>query len=287
MAAGEPVAVQAARRLEEAHAMATQVPGASRPAYRAMLRDLQGRVAFAAVMLILGVCFLTASAAGAVLAWALPRRMRAPCGRTIMRRGFRFCIALMRATGFCHFDLRALEALRDARGLVIAPNHPTLFDVVLIVSQVPNVVCVTKASLWNNPLLGGMVRLAGFIRNDAPLQLVRRAAAELRAGSNLLIFPEGTRTPANGRLGPFRPGFALMAKAGGAPVQAVFLSMGTPYLRKGWPLLRQPPLPLAYGARLGRRFPTGGEAVGPFVERLEAYYCDELAAPALAVTPLP
>ncbi len=259
--------------------MPTQTPGASRTA-RAASRGLHGRVAFAVVMLILGVSFLAASLAGAVLAVALPRRMRAPCGRAIMRRGFQFCVALMRSTGFCHFDLSALAALRDARGLVIAPNHPTLFDVVLIVSQVPNVVCVTKAGLWNNPMLGGMVRLAGFIRNDAPLPLVRRAAAELRAGSNLLIFPEGTRTPAGERLGPFMPGFALMAKAGGAPVQAVFLSMATPYLRKGWPLLRQPPLPLVYGARLGRRFPTDGETAGPFAERLNAYFRAELAAPA-------
>ncbi len=257
--------------------MTTAQPAANRAAFRALLQDLQARAAFAAVMLVLGVSFLAASLAGAVLAKVLPARLRARCGRTIMRHGFRFCLALMRCTSFCHFDLSALAALQGARGLVIAANHPTLFDVVLIVSQVPNVVCVTKASLWNNPLLGGMVRLAGFIRNDAPLPLVRRAAAELRSGSNLLIFPEGTRTPAHAGLGPFRPGFALLAKSGGAPVQAVFLEGGTPYLRKGWPLLRQPPLPLVYRARLGLRFPTDGEPIGAFVEALETYYRSELA----------
>ena len=240
------------------------------------MRALHERVAFALVMAVLGVVFLISSIAGAVLALVLPPRLRAPCGRTIMRRGFAFCMAVMRSTGFCTFDLSALEALGQARGLVIAPNHPTLFDVLLIVSQVPNVVCVTKASLWHNPLLGGMIRLAGFIRNDAPLSLIRQAAAELRAGSNLLIFPEGTRTPLEARLGPFRPGFALMAKAGGAPVQAVFLSMNTSYLRKGWPLLRRPELPLVYGARLGRQFPTAGRSIGPFVAELEAYYRAEL-----------
>ena len=122
-----------------------------------------------------------------------------------------------------------------------------------------------------------MVRLADFIRNDAPLTLVRRAAAELRSGSNLLIFPEGTRTPARAELGPFQPGFALMAKSGGAPVQAVFLEGGTPYLRKDWALLRPPPLPLVYRARLGRRFHIDGEPLGRFVEALEAYYRSELA----------
>ena len=240
------------------------------------LAGLRGRVAFAIVMLILGLSFLTASAVGAVLAVVLPVRIRSRCGRAIMRRGFQFCLALMRSTGLCHFDLQALDALRNARGIVIAPNHPTLFDVVLIVSRVPNVVCVTKAQSWHNPLLGGMIRLSGFIRNDAPLPLVRRAAAELRAGSNLLIFPEGTRTPAGATLGPFRPGFALMAKAARAPIQTVFLDNATPYLRKGWPLLRQPPLPLHYRARLGKRFEPDAEPVARLVATLDAYYRNHL-----------
>ena len=256
------------------HTSRPLAPGAAGPC--TTLAALRGRVAFAFVMVILGVIFLTASAVGAVLAGALPVRLRSRCGRAIMRRGFQFCIALMRSTGFCHFDLRALDALHDARGIVIAPNHPTLFDVVLIVSRVPNVVCVTKAQSWHNPLLGGMIRLAGFIRNDAPLALVRSAAAELRAGSNLLIFPEGTRTPAGDTLGPFRPGFALMAKAARAPIQTVFLDNATPYLRKGWPLLRQPPLPLHYRARLGQRFVPDAGPVAPLVARLDAYYRSQL-----------
>ena len=247
-----------------------------RTGWRAAVAALHERVAFALVMLVLGVSFLSASIAGLVLSFVLPCRLRAPCGRAMMRLGFQFCIALMRVTGFCQFDLSALDALHDARGLMIAPNHPTLFDVVLIVSRVPNVVCVTKSSLWNNPLLGGMVRLAGFIRNDAPLPLVRRAAEELRRGSNLLIFPEGTRTPAGATIGPFRPGFALMAKAGLAPVQAVFLEAQTPYLRKGWKLLRQPPLPLVYRARLGQRFTLDGQMALPFVAMLEQYFAAEL-----------
>ena len=251
-------------------------PVCPRPSWRVAMAEVPGRLAFAGVMAILGVTFLAASAAGAVLAWALPVRLRARCGRAIMRRGFQFCIGLMRATGYCHFDLSALEPLRHARGLVIAPNHPTLFDVVLIVACVPNVVCVTKAQSWRNPLLGGMLRLAGFIRNDAPLPLIRQAAAELRAGANLLIFPEGTRTPSGVTLGTFRPGFALMAKAARAPIQAVFIDDTTPYLRKDWPLLRHPPLPLRYRARLGRQFLPDAEPVARFVARLDTYFRSEL-----------
>ena len=60
-------------------------------------------------------------------------------------------------------------------------------------------VCITKASIWDNWFLGGGARLAGYIRNDAPVNLIRRSVAELRAGHQLLVFPEGTRTLARRR----------------------------------------------------------------------------------------
>ena len=63
-----------------------------------------------------------------------------------------------------------------------------------------------KATGWPlYKLLGGSARLAGYIRNDAPLPLVRRAGAALREGANLLIFPDGTRT-VRPPVGPFKGG---------------------------------------------------------------------------------
>jgi 1-acyl-sn-glycerol-3-phosphate acyltransferase len=210
--------------------------------------------AFVVVLVVLAIGFLGTSAVAAVLALLLPRQVGAPLGRGLIRQGFRFIVGLMRATGVCRIDLSGLEPLKRARGLVVTPNHPSLLDVVLIVSSLPNTVCITKAGLWNNPMLGGTARLAGYIRNDSPLLLVRRATAELRSGANLLIFPEGTRTPPGERpLGAFKPGFALMAKAAGAPVQTVFIETDTQYLQKGWPVWRKPVLPFAFQARLGQR----------------------------------
>lgn len=233
-------------------------------------------LAFAYVMALLALSFLATSAAGALLMVVLPKTRRQAAGQAIVANGFRFMLAGMKVTGLFHCDLSELDALQDVRGLVIAPNHPSLLDIVLVASRVPRVVCIIKASLWNNPFLGGCARLAGYIRNDAPQAVVRRAAAELQAGNNLLIFPEGTRTVVPGTLGPFKPGFALMAGLAGAPVQTVFIESNSPYLRKGWPLLRMPPLPLRYRARLGERFAPERPA-SAFAARLEAYYRAELA----------
>ena len=236
----------------------------------ALARPIHGWAAFVIVLGLLGFNFLASSAVAAILAVLLPRHMRAPLGRRIIRHGFRLNLAIMRVSGLCRLDLSGLDALKHARGLVVTPNHPSLLDVMLIVSCLPDAVCITKAALWNNPLVGGTARLAGYIRNDSPLLLVRRATAELRAGANLLIFPEGTRTPADAApLGPFKPGFALMAKAAGAPIQTVFIEAETPYLRKGWPVWRKPPLPMTFRVRLGEQERVEGPTQ-PFVRQLEA-----------------
>ena len=58
-------------------------------------------------------------------------------------------------------------------------------------------------------------------------------------------------------------------------VQTVLLETNSPYLMKGWGLCRQPPFPLVYRARLGRRFYVTGGAEA-FAQQLEAYFRTEL-----------
>ena len=110
-----------------------------------------------------------------------------------------------------------------------------------------------KAKIWDNPVLGGGARLAGYIRNDSPRGMVRQAASELRAGHCLLVFPEGTRTRSR-PVNRFKGGFALIAKRAGAPVQTVFIETDSPFLGKGWPAFKRPRFPVVYRVRLGERF---------------------------------
>jgi 1-acyl-sn-glycerol-3-phosphate acyltransferase len=69
-------------------------------------------------------------------------------------------------------------------------------DAVLVVSRLPDAVCVMKHSLLGNFLLGPAARLAHYVRNDSLLRLVKTAEEQLRDGGQLLLFPEGTRTVA-------------------------------------------------------------------------------------------
>jgi 1-acyl-sn-glycerol-3-phosphate acyltransferase len=136
------------------------------------------------------------------------------------------------------------------------------------------VTCVMKADLIDNPIYGAAARLAGYIRNDEFIGGVRQAVEDLRAGSQLLLFPEGTRTtrlPVNRLKG----GADLVSKRSGAPIQTVLIETTSPFLSKSWPLHGLPPLPVCYRVRLGRRF-MPKDNLREMIAELEAYLASEL-----------
>ena len=251
-------------------------PRSGRAALLARAVPLYYAVAFYAAMAVFGATCLLWSLPASLLHRVLPRRIGEPLGQFGIMAGFRWCLWVMRLLGVVRVDLSPLDALRDERSLVVASNHPTMMDAVLLISRLPRVACITKASLWDSPFLGGGVRLAGYVRNDAPLAMIRRAAEAVREGRQLMVFPEGSRT-ARPPVDRFTRGFAVMARAAGAPIQTVLIEADSPYLRKGWPLFCRPDLPLVFRVRLGERF-TMERDPEAFVAGLEAYFRRELRA---------
>lgn len=239
-----------------------------------LLRRWAEGLTFYLMLVIFALLSLAWSLPAALLHRLLPKRWGQPLGRKGISNGFRFYLWLMRTTGMLRCDLSALDALRDEGKLVLAPNHPSLLDAVLIVSRLPRAICITKPAIWDNPLLGGGARLAGYIRNDSVRPMIRSSAAALAEGQQLLIFPEGTRT-AHPPLDPITRSFALIAREAGAPVQTILIECDSPYLRKGWPVLRKPALPLRYRLRLGRRFDPG-ESAATLSRDMEAHLRDSL-----------
>lgn len=203
----------------------------------------------------------------------LPRRIGQPLGRAVISAGFRGYLWILGVLCACRFELSELDRLRGEGPLIVAANHPSLLDAVMLVSRLPNAVCVMKASLLDNLLFGAAARLAGYIRNDAPLEMILRAREELRYGAQLVIFPEGTRT-VHFPVDACQPAVGLIARRSGVPVQTLLIGFSTPYLGKAWPLFRRPVLPLSCRIRLGRRFPAPTD-VSAFTAELEAYFRSE------------
>ena len=141
----------------------------------------------------------------------------------------------------------------------------------LLVSRLPNAVCIMKAALMHNLLLGAGSRLARYIVNDAPLPMIRRAIAEIKSGdgARLIIFPESTRTSAP-PVGPCSATAGLIAARAGVPVQALVIEMSTPYLGKHWPLFRPPSLPLAVRVRYVGQMHVDGASAHRFGDDIHA-----------------
>jgi 1-acyl-sn-glycerol-3-phosphate acyltransferase len=216
------------------------------------------------------------SALAGLLHLVLPRDLGRRVGRYGIMMGFRILLASLSLSGRFRFDLKALDALRDEKGLVIAPNHPTLWDAVLMASRLPDVACVMKAAIVNDIFVGGGARLARYIRNDSIRAMISLAVDELKHGGNVLLFPEGTRTVAPARIGELKGSIGLIASRGHAPVQTVLAETDNPFLAKGWPFFRKPPMPVHYRVRLGRRF-AAPESSAALVTQLQEYFDEALA----------
>jgi 1-acyl-sn-glycerol-3-phosphate acyltransferase len=231
-------------------------------------------VAFGIALLAV-MCFIWGVVC-ALLLLVMPARPGRHAGRLGAMVGFRVFLAIVQAFGVLRLDLDDLDSLRDEGALIVAPNHPSLLDAVLVVSRLPNALCVMKASLLGNFLLGPAARLARYVRNDTLRGLAARAGEELRLGGHLVLFPEGTRSIRD-PVGPFTAAAGVIARHTGVPIQTVFIEADSRFLGKGWPGLSRPALPLRYRVQLGRRFEAPSD-VRAFTAELESYFVAELAA---------
>lgn len=225
-------------------------------------------------------CFALACAAASLtitagLAFvASGRRQR--FARTVIFRIFRVYFQAMEAMGCLKLDLGALDSLRDAAPMVIAPNHPSLIDAGLVLSRLPDLACIMKADILDNSLFGTGARAAGYIASQPPRSMLRGAVENLRRGSHILLFPEGTRThtpPVNA----LQRTAGLLARQAQVPVQTVLIETNTGFLGKGWTLSSPPEMPMVYQVRLGERF-DAPEDPHAFAARLQDYFHSELAS---------
>ena len=229
---------------------------------------------FYVVLFHLAMMSLTWNLVAALLYPVLPRQAGLVLGRAAISSVYRGFWISAQWLGLMRVDCQALDVLNDDAGLIIAANHPSMLDALLIVSRVPRGICIMRASLMRNPFLGAGARLARYIRNDPPRGMIRSAVRNLQAGGQLVLFPEGTRT-VTPPINPFRPGMTLMAHMAQVPIQTVIIESDSPYLGKGWPIWRTPEFPVVFSARLGQRFAPEADHQA-LLKRIETYFADEL-----------
>jgi 1-acyl-sn-glycerol-3-phosphate acyltransferase len=223
----------------------------------------------------LGIGCVLFSVVAFPLALIMPSRAGAWLGRRLATYGFRLYLFWLSLNGTARFDIKALDALRDAGPLIIAANHPGLLDALMVISRLPNIVCVLKASLLRNVYWGAGSRLARYIPNEWFLGSINLAVEELRGGSQLLLFPEGTRTESE-PLNEFRAGVAYVSYRARVPVQTIVIEQDTHFLGKRYTFLKRYDLPMRFKIRLGRRFDPPSDPRA-FTRTLRDYFLEELS----------
>jgi 1-acyl-sn-glycerol-3-phosphate acyltransferase len=122
---------------------------------------------------------------------------------------------------------------------VVVANHPSLIDVLFIKALLPGVVVLVKAALFKEPSLARLFAASGDFKGPSSEEQEFGSTAvldtfveRLEAGRSVIVFPEGTRSPA-WRLRRFRRGAAEAAVRTGVPIVPIFILVDPPVLKKG------------------------------------------------------
>ena len=169
--------------------------------------------------------------------------------RATIHHAFRRFIRLLVRTRVLTYEFEGVERL-GRPGQMIVANHPSLLDVVFLIGHVADANCIVKHGLQRNAFTAGPVRSARYITNDASAAMVETAASVLADGQTLIVFPEGTRTPA-GRMPIFHRGACAIALRGASVVTPVVIRMDPPSLTKGEPWYRIPRRRMHYRLTVG------------------------------------
>ena len=161
--------------------------------------------------------------------------------RAVIHWSFRGVVWILRVGGVMRVEQRNPDLLAASRGkpVLVLANHPCYLDILVLIALIPDALCVVKSYVWWNPFYGGVVRAAGYLSNDDPEKLVDACAGALRAGSPLIIFPEGTRTSPGAPL-RFMRGAARIALASDAAIQPILLRCDPPAFTRSGHWYQQP-----------------------------------------------
>ncbi|MDR0497125.1 MAG: 1-acyl-sn-glycerol-3-phosphate acyltransferase [Treponema sp.] len=127
-----------------------------------------------------------------------PRDRFSKYARRFVSSSMRGYIIFMHIIGIVNINPGNRESYRQLSSKIIVANHPSILDIVMLLSLLPNADCIANAYL-NHSILRWVVRQLYILSSLDFNEIIRNCTSSLERGNCLIVFPEGTRTPRTGK----------------------------------------------------------------------------------------
>jgi len=124
--------------------------------------------------------------------------------------------------------VNGLAQIDPTQSYVYMSNHQSNFDIPVLLACLPvQFRWLAKAELFKIPIFGRAMRGAGYVKIDrfnqkSAFESIDEAAAKIKNGVSVMIFPEGTRSR-DGKIRSFKKGGFVMALDAGVPIVPIVL----------------------------------------------------------------
>ena len=134
-------------------------------------------------------------------------------------------------------SVQGLAHIDPSQSYIYMSNHQSNFDIPVLLAHLPvQFRWLAKAELFKIPIFGRAMRGAGYVSIDrfnreSAFESINEAAAKMKDGVSIMIFPEGTRS-LDGNIRPFKKGGFVMAVDTGVPIVPVIIQGTRPIMDK-------------------------------------------------------
>ena len=123
------------------------------------------------------------------------------------------------------------ESQFDKPSMIIS-NHQSMIDILQILALSPKIIMITKDWVWDSPIMGGLVRMAGFYNISEGYEDPKNELPDLiNKGYSIAIFPEGIRSE-NDELKRFHKGAFYLAEKLNLDILPIIMTGNGQCLRK-------------------------------------------------------
>ncbi|MBI5587066.1 MAG: 1-acyl-sn-glycerol-3-phosphate acyltransferase [Deltaproteobacteria bacterium] len=158
-------------------------------------------------------------------------------GKTAHTMAALWCRTILMLAGV-RVAVKGAEKIPKGTPVIFLSNHQGAFDIPALQGALrAQFRWVAKKSLFKIPFIGWSMYLSGYIgvkRESATesYKSMEKAAAKIRGGTSVMIFPEGTRSD-TGELLPMKRGAFVLASKSGVPIVPIAINGTKDILKRG------------------------------------------------------